>query len=1552
MRLRMYSILFAPANWNILSSLFTRHIQCLLLTALLFLSFDQFTHAQSSMNDMRKSTLESTLPVVVMPSPNSAALTRTINENVDMYTGKMSVSIPIYTLKGRNIDLPISLQATVNSHKVNDVGSWVGMGWFLNGGGAITRVMKNLPDEYNGTISPDFNLHGVGYLHLNTAQEGYVVLDRFKPVIGPYADEYSIDEMKSIINRGNWNTRTARPDKGYDLQPDEFFFNFGNYSGKFVFDQSGNIRLVTAANLHFTHTISNNKITGFTVTTDEGFKYEFGNYALNAVEESKLSVSSKSLMFTYRYTHCSVWVPLPGEPSQSIELHTYEASPYVMATEQPAEWLAEPEPYSPEGGILSYGHPDNQYAADYPGYSSTWYLTKITAPTGDYINLNYVNNGTFNYVADRSFTWSVPKIEQTFPSRGCSVSPNQNDPFVFQGPYFKSLAPPKKIILQDNWFWHYPSFGDYTISSSSINLSSKRLSHITTNNGYRVDFIANTPRPEFPGDRRLDKISIQHNGSVIKEYEMGYETIENTEPLEVIAHSFKFPFYMYYTTGDYAYTRPTTSSSAESGVFESGMRFRSFLKTITEKGAGGERVPPYVFDYFTPGDLPFRTSSSQDRYGYAKIYGNAGQPIVNKLMAGVLKSITYPTGGTKEFTFDLGGNTTSWNGLRITSVADRESPGAVAITKNYSYGPFHAIDIATDRYTMPDVVFSYVTGGNLHYVSVADKEMLSAGRVNTENLTHGAAGGYAWVEESQPGNGSRRVEFYTKADAGHDDIHAPTMLVSGFNGGFTQNLSAIGMHFPFPQNHTQDWKRGLPRAEYIKGADGLDRITTIYNYDFTPGGAMAPGHSLGLQVSKYRIDYGFDWNWMMYGRYSFYPNWQILTSKTVREYAANGSAYRESTIANTYDKLDFNSTQYLFLREAKLQADSRNEQLVQRFRYPLDYGYSSEPFGQGMEQLRNKNVLNAIVEKYQYKQNADGSNRRYVGGMLNKYHADKPLLLQSFTIQPQGLMTFFTESHTSGPNSFSFDANYRPVTNFSRYSAFGNIEEQYKEADGKESYIWDETNTFPIAKATNAAYTDIAYTSFEDGNYGGWTLGLPHINTEEGFTGKRSFYTGQQLMRSGLDPNKTYILSYWVQMPFTTVQVNGEVSSFTGPQVNGWEFYEKKITGVSSISLYGAGDIDEVRLHPANAQMTTYLYDPKLGLVLQSDPNNRITRFEYDGLQRLKLIKDVYGNILKTFDYNYKEPGTTPMWANTAEKRCQPCPTNGAYYTSNQQVKQVDVNPNSSSYKSERWFDLGATGACLVQQDWQNISGPVCLTNANGFNTGMQRYVQRNMNPCSANPGAERNLDVANPGACPSNEPVWQPTEEYRCRPCSNPAYFSKFQERKWVDVNPVSNRPFEWRETGSFCTVPADYQYTGVTRCHTNSLGFPDGNLEKEKKDMNPCSDTYGNTYWEWVTDNANCSPVYHEIIYSDNQYHGTYETTDVYINFYQYINGVKVNYPVSNINIMIVEDHQSNNCEPFTVPHQFNGLNGTMIKLFEDVIWYYETPECFTYVSFFANY
>jgi YD repeat-containing protein len=205
--------------------------------------------------------------------------------------------------------------------------------------------------------------------------------------------------------------------------------------------------------------------------------------------------------------------------------------------------------------------------------------------------------------------------------------------------------------------------------------------------------------------------------------------------------------------------------------------------------------------------------------------------------------------------------------------------------------------------------------------------------------------------------------------------------------------------------------------------------------------------------------------------------------------------------------------------------------------------------------------------------------------------------------------------------------------------------------DQIESTIYDYKNRLSIASVSNAAPSDIAYTSFEADGNGSWLFDPSGIKTTgvlSGFTGDRyyelegppSSLPNISITRNNLDPAKTYKLSFWSkQNGSASFEVIG-FSSTVLTTINGWSLQSYTITGVSTITLRGISKdntfIDELRLIPVNASMSTVTYKYGIGKSSECDANNRSTHYEYDALGRAKTIRDENRNIVKTFEYNYK----------------------------------------------------------------------------------------------------------------------------------------------------------------------------------------------------------------------------------------------------------------------------------------------------------------------------
>jgi YD repeat-containing protein len=187
------------------------------------------------------------------------------------------------------------------------------------------------------------------------------------------------------------------------------------------------------------------------------------------------------------------------------------------------------------------------------------------------------------------------------------------------------------------------------------------------------------------------------------------------------------------------------------------------------------------------------------------------------------------------------------------------------------------------------------------------------------------------------------------------------------------------------------------------------------------------------------------------------------------------------------------------------------------------------------------------------------------------------------------------------------------------------------------AYLWDYGHTKPVAVAANTLADHIAFTSFETTNGGGFVYNeTATVADATAPTGKRAFALSPANNISRLvNATLPFTVSCWAQGPVT---VNGGTPLRTGRSLNGWTYYEWDVANTAQVTLNGNTLVDELRLYPKQAQMTTYTYDLLTGITSQSDAAGNITYYEYDALNRLKYVKDSDRKVLKVMEYGYKRP--------------------------------------------------------------------------------------------------------------------------------------------------------------------------------------------------------------------------------------------------------------------------------------------------------------------------
>jgi len=155
---------------------------------------------------------------------------------VTLYSGMADVSVPIYEIKTRNLDVPISLSYNYNGFKPAEVASYAGLGWSVQGGGVITRIVKSRVDHADPhVIGNDYD----NYVNINLISNKQTV-----------AQNMALGMI--------------------DGEPDIYVFNAPGLSGKFIMMQ-GQAYMLPYQKVR----VSGGPTGGFTLINEKGDQYVF-----------------------------------------------------------------------------------------------------------------------------------------------------------------------------------------------------------------------------------------------------------------------------------------------------------------------------------------------------------------------------------------------------------------------------------------------------------------------------------------------------------------------------------------------------------------------------------------------------------------------------------------------------------------------------------------------------------------------------------------------------------------------------------------------------------------------------------------------------------------------------------------------------------------------------------------------------------------------------------------------------------------------------------------------------------------------------------------------------------------------------------------------------------------------------------------------------------------------------------------------------------------------------------------------------------------------------
>lgn len=279
---------------------------------------------------------------ILPESPNARAIAEYGKIPVDMYRGKPQITVPIFS---DDKTFNIALDYNLNSVKPSTVPTWVGLGWNLNTGGAITRIVNSLPDELYTKESTPYNLRS----YLDNSDQ-YLNSNNWSSLAT--LQTYYNNSLASINSPALYT---------YDIKtrsaPDEFIINIMGITGSFYMNEKqqwvGRTRdghtfkiehiykndFVLKEKLRFREDIHTIKriLYGFNIIMDNGTRYIFGQNDnniefVNNVPDTKsyndefnsryiptswyideiIYPTGKKMKFTYERDNWATFIPASG----------------------------------------------------------------------------------------------------------------------------------------------------------------------------------------------------------------------------------------------------------------------------------------------------------------------------------------------------------------------------------------------------------------------------------------------------------------------------------------------------------------------------------------------------------------------------------------------------------------------------------------------------------------------------------------------------------------------------------------------------------------------------------------------------------------------------------------------------------------------------------------------------------------------------------------------------------------------------------------------------------------------------------------------------------------------------------------------------------------------------------------------------------------------------------------------------------------------------------------------------------------------------------------
>jgi hypothetical protein len=1144
---------------------------------------------------------------------------------VDMYTGKPSITIPLWAVTARDISESVVLSYDANSASQE---SRFGMGWKLQAAGSISREVRTYPDDVG------YLLDTKGWLYNNNASQmiGYEI-NAFTPTADTLYSS-SNDEFGST-------TQDYEKLNGFsfakDTEPDIFNYSFGGHSGSFVFDQNGTIRTMPYDDITITYTPVNSstdkKITSFTIKTNTGYVYTFDkliNHTKSATESSYFARAhyrgTEFEMYNPGVTYTAQWMLTKVKSPEGPEVNfTYRVETKTSST--PVEIA-----------LYRYKDPIVSNATDiliYPVYNlatttADVLLDSVRSSMGESVQCIY-NNSTLTQVIIRdqrrgtnkaqhyvkSFLMGYQGVTEVFDR--VSMSTGKTFPFLTSVTEVSSCEklPPVKISYY-GWLEGLNGPGIY------INPV-----------GMGID-LWGYPNGASKNPHLFPTVYIYPNEPASERYR--YTKIPDDTTVIVLEGANRNP--MTRTAGVI-----NSITSPEGGVTTFWFETNTYLDSRTNANAlaGGLRIKSISYHD------GFNNTPITKTFEYL-------DPVTGKSSGRLIRKPALAMPGVK------------W---KSPAGPQYDSTASNLATKSLS----HKWRYLTFRKSS-DISGGETTHGNPVGYTVVTVKRPGAGSARHEFYVPARYGDFR-----ANGLGTSDTPLQWNATVARL-VRSASLFV------YPSIFKTGSWFFPYARNTEFDFERGLPfrKSEYNEAGKLMRVVETQYQYLYKNGSTPASFKALvydlypGSETATTNRTFG-------YGQYTLMTEVaKVPKIETVKTYDTDPTS--SSYVTETTEFI-YGSSLHKFVTEVKnTTTDGIIYSTRLKYPQDYTQVTTGATESRRIKDLVTANRTNIPLETIQTLTRND-TTYVIGGSVvkLDLFNLTFPVVRSSWALKtsPPFLFSSFTNSYvnTGSSNAFKIDSRYEKVDSVLSCNPFGDVKDRYNPQTRRTSGVaYGYGKSIPLVQIANGRTIEASFSDFETRSDAAFSTGTAYYGA--GHSGAKAMHASvllQDTLTRGNDVTN-YILSFWLK---SNTSINFSIilkskdgltthssSALTVPSTSSEYAYIQKIvpltnvpsttgtefrvqiqaTGLAAppansppangLSAALLNVIDDVFFYPENSAVVASTVQIPFGVIATSAGSGESSFTEYDKLGRPRFVYDRDKNIVKRHVYQYTNESPLP----------------------------------------------------------------------------------------------------------------------------------------------------------------------------------------------------------------------------------------------------------------------------------------------------------------------